>query len=72
MQLLAEPEPESYTCGFRLGRWEAPPTLAGYSSVAAQVVDAVVARAVPFFDRYATLDGYLSHLRERLDAISVG
>ncbi|MGK5673087.1 hypothetical protein ACSNOB_09615 [Micromonospora sp. URMC 106] len=72
VQLLAEPEPESYTCGFRLGRWEAPATLAGYSSIAAQVVDAVVSRAAPFFDRYATLDGYLSHLRERLAELDPG
>ncbi|MFY1598354.1 hypothetical protein [Micromonospora sp. WMMD737] len=65
VQLLAEPEPESYTCGFRLGRWEAPGTPAAYAPIAAQVVDAIVSRAVPFFDRYGSLDGYLSHLKER-------
>ncbi|MGN9764414.1 hypothetical protein ACTMS2_04505 [Micromonospora sp. SD12] len=72
VQLLAEPEPESYTCGFRLGRWEAPGTLAAYAPIAAQVVDTIVSRAVPFFDRHGSLDGYLSHLRERLADLDPG
>ena len=66
VQFLATPSSDSYTCALPLdGAWDEPASVDDYEPVMAQVAHAVVTQAVPFLDRYGTLDGYLSHLREQ-------
>jgi hypothetical protein len=75
VQLMASPDPFTHTCALLLGRrsFPEPDSVAGYPPVMAEIGRLVVTEAVPFFDRYGGVDGYLTHLREReADGVSRG
>jgi hypothetical protein len=67
VQLMASADPYTHTCARLLSRsFEEPVSPAGYEPVMAEIGRLITAEAVPFFDRYGSVDGYLAHLRERL------
>jgi hypothetical protein len=67
VQLLASADPYTHTCGRLLGKaFIEPDSVAGYEPVMAEIGSLVVAEAVPFLERYGSVDGYLTHLLEQV------
>jgi hypothetical protein len=67
VQLMASADPYTHTCARLLGRYfTEPDESAGYEPVMAEIAAHLLAEAVPFFERYGTIDGYRIHLRESL------
>lgn len=67
VQLMASPDPYGHSCAMLLSRaFTEPESVAGYEPVMAEISELIATEAVPFLDRYGDVDGYLTHLLQRV------
>ncbi|GAA1029160.1 hypothetical protein GCM10009557_16660 [Virgisporangium ochraceum] len=76
-QLLAVPRRDLVADnGLRVGHatvggyWDAAPAVDAYEPVMRQLADLIRDDALPHFDRYGSVDGYLAFLRERMATLA--